>query len=64
MTNTVKQVTQRLASAETGMKPWLWLPLMKLLVLGDPVNVADLATATGRPIEEIKGALEAMADTE
>jgi alkylmercury lyase len=46
------------------MQPWLWLPLMKLLALGDPVDVADLAAATGRTDEEIRAALEAMADTE
>ena len=64
MTTTVNQVTQHLASAETGMEPWLWLPLIRLLVLDDPVDIADLATATGRRIEEIKAALETMADTE
>jgi alkylmercury lyase len=64
MTNDISQVTERLATGETGMQPWLWLPLMKLLALGDPVGVADLAAATGRPDEEIRAALEAMADTE
>ncbi|GAC1500751.1 MAG: organomercurial lyase MerB [Pseudarthrobacter sp.] len=64
MTNDVNQVTERLATGETGMQPWLWLPLMKLLAQGDPVDVADLAAATGRPVEEIRAALETMADTE
>ena len=64
MTNDISQVTERLATGETGMQPWLWLPLMKLLALGDPVDVADLAAATGRPEEETRAALEAMADTE
>lgn len=64
MTNDVSQVTERLATAETGMQPWLWLPLMKLLAQGDPVDIADLGAATGRPVEEIRAALEAMADTE
>lgn len=64
MTNDVNQVTERLATGETGMQPWLWLPLMKLLAQGDPVDSTDLAAATGRPVEEIRAALKAMADTE
>lgn len=64
MTNTVNQVTERLATHETGMQPWLWLPLTKLLAQGDPVDVADLAAATGRTLEEIRTALDAMSDTE
>lgn len=64
MTNDISHVTERLATGETGMQPWLWLPLMKLLALGDPVDITDLAAATGRPVEEIRAALEAMADTE
>ncbi|WP_346924976.1 organomercurial lyase MerB [uncultured Arthrobacter sp.] len=64
MTNNVSQVTDRLASSETGMQPWLWLPLLKLLALGDPVDAADLAAATGRPAEEVRDALAAMTDAE
>lgn len=64
MTHDVNQVTERLATAETGMEPWLWLPLIKLLAQGDPVETADLAAATGRATEEIRTALEAMADTD
>lgn len=64
MTDNVNQVTERLATEETGMQPWLWLPLMELLSQGDPVDIADLAAATGRTVEEIRAALEVMADTE
>ncbi|MFJ6272390.1 organomercurial lyase MerB [Pseudarthrobacter oxydans] len=64
MTNNVSQVTDRLASSETGMQPWLWLPLLKLLALGDPVDAADLAAATGRPVKEVRDALAAMPDAE
>ncbi|NMR32172.1 organomercurial lyase MerB [Crystallibacter degradans] len=64
MTNNVSQVTDRLASSETGIQPWLWLPLLKLLALGDPVGPADLAAATGRPAEEVRAAFEAMTDAE
>lgn len=62
--NSINEVTDRLASTETGMEPWLWLPLLKLLALGDPVDVSDLAAATGRPLKEVRTALEAMGDTE
>lgn len=64
MTNNINQVTDRLASSETGMQPWLWLPLLKLLAQGDPVDVNDLTAATGRTTEEIRASLETMADTE
>ncbi|MHA7295214.1 organomercurial lyase MerB [Arthrobacter sp. HLT1-21] len=64
MTDSISQVTDRLASTETGMQPWLWLPLLKLLAQGDPVDVVDLAVATGRPVDEVRTALDAMADTE
>ncbi|WP_144663328.1 organomercurial lyase MerB [Paenarthrobacter nicotinovorans] len=64
MTNNINQVTDRLASSETSMQPWLWLPLLKLLAQGDPVDVNDLTAATGRTTEEIRASLETMADTE
>lgn len=57
-------VTERLTSTETGMQPWLWLPLMRLLAQGDPVGLQDLAAAVGRPLKEVRQALEAMPDTE
>ena len=62
--NSISEVTDRLASNETGMEPWLWMPLLKLLALGDPVDVSELAAATGRPLDEVRTALEAMGDTE
>lgn len=58
------EVTERLSTAETGMQPWLWLPLLRLLAQGDPVDPQDLAAAVGRPAEEVRGALEAVPDTE
>ncbi|MHA7156204.1 organomercurial lyase MerB [Arthrobacter sp. TMN-50] len=64
MPDNINKVIDRLASTETGMQPWLWLPLLKLLAQGDPVDVGDLAAATGRPVDEVRTALEAMADTE
>ena len=62
--NNISEVTDRLASNETGMEPWLWMPLLKLPAPGDPVDVSDLAAATGRAGEEVRTALKAMGDTE
>ena len=64
MTDNATQLTERLTSSETGMQPWLWLPLMRLLAQGDPVGIDDLAATTGRPVDEVRSALAAMADTE
>lgn len=58
------EITERLATAEAGIQPWLWVPLMRLLVKGDPVGPQDLAAAVGRPAEEVRTALEAVPDTE
>ncbi len=64
MTDNATQITERLASSETGMQPWLWLPLMRLLAQGDPVDIDDLAATTGRPVDEVRSVLAAMPDTE
>lgn len=64
MTDNATQITERLASSETGMQPWLWLPLMRLLAQGDPVDIDDLAATTGRPVDEVRSALAAIPDTE
>lgn len=58
------EVTERLASAETGMQPWLWVPALRLLAQGDPVDVQDLAGAVGRPVEEVRAAMETVPDVE
>ena len=64
MTNEPAAITDRLATAETGLEIWLWLPLLKLLAEGEPVTIADLATATGRTADEVQAALAAVRDTE
>jgi alkylmercury lyase len=61
MTN---DITERLSSAETGMETWLWVPLIKLLALGDPVDIAELAATTRRSEAEVRQALAAVPDTE
>ncbi|ERG64829.1 hypothetical protein L332_10275 [Agrococcus pavilionensis RW1] len=65
MTNPdARQVTERLATAESGMQPWLWMPMLRLLAQGNPVILEDLATAVGRPVQEVRGAVEAVPDIE
>lgn len=64
MTKEPTAITDRLATAETGLEAWLWLPLLKLLADGEPVSTAELTAATGRTADEVKGALAAVPDTE
>ena len=55
---------ERLTSSETGLDASLWLPLLKLLAQGDPVDIPTLADATGRSVEDVRGALAAVPDIE
>ena len=64
MTNDINELTERLTSREAGLETWLRLPLMRLLAQGDPVEVADLATAAGRPVEDVRKARAGVPDTE
>lgn len=47
-----------------SLKSWLFGPLLKLLAQGQPVTADQLARATGRTTEEVRGALATMSDTE
>ena len=64
MTEDFTALTDRLASPDTGLEAALWVPLMRLLSQGDPVDIADLAAAAGRTIPEVRAALAAVPDTE
>lgn len=64
MSGKTETVTDRLASQESGLETWLWLPLLRLLASGDPVDVIDLAAAAGRPVGDVRRALVAVPDTE
>ncbi|MDT0278236.1 organomercurial lyase MerB [Blastococcus goldschmidtiae] len=65
MSKTAEELTNRLNSAEgAGLQPALWLPLMKLLANGKPVDAAELAAVTGRPADDVCQALAAISDTE
>lgn len=61
---TTTDVTDRLSSRETGLAGWLWLTLIKHLSDGDPVDLRDLATDTGRSVDDVRAALAEVPDTE
>lgn len=52
-----------LGGAATGL-PWLWSALLRLLARGEPVTIEQLTEATGKPAEEVRAGLAALADTE
>ncbi|EWT04136.1 alkylmercury lyase, partial [Intrasporangium chromatireducens Q5-1] len=59
------ELTARLARTdETGLDAGLLIPLLRLLVDGEPVSVEQLAAAAGRRAEEVRRALAAVPDTE
>jgi alkylmercury lyase len=64
MTQKATAITDRLATSETGLEAWLWLPLLRLLADGEPVSIVELAAATGRTADDVQGALAAVPDTE
>ncbi|WP_407792072.1 organomercurial lyase MerB (plasmid) [Streptomyces sp. L7] len=57
-------IAERLTSTETGQEASLWLPLLKLLAQGDPVEIGALAAATGRSEAQVRQALAAVPDIE
>ena len=65
MSDLSTQLPQRLnRPEETGLDPGLLIPLLRLLVEGDPVTVEQLAAAAGRTLEEVRRGLDAVPDTE
>jgi alkylmercury lyase len=65
MSDLSTQLPQRLTRPEeTGLDAGLLIPLMRLLVDGDPVTVEQLAAAAGRTLEEVRRGLAAVPDTE
>jgi alkylmercury lyase len=51
-------------TAETGLDAGLLVPLLRLLADGEPVPIARLAQASGRPEGDVHRALAAVPDTE
>lgn len=65
MTNMTTALTDRLADTEeTGLDAGLLLPLVRLLVNGDPVTIEQLALASGRPADDVHRSLAVVPDTE
>lgn len=65
MSDPTPDLVDRLATTEeTGLDPALLVPLLKLLATGEPVAIDELAAATGRTAEAVRGGLAAVPDTE
>ncbi|WP_445261008.1 organomercurial lyase MerB [Pseudonocardia sp. D17] len=69
MDSQAQQLATRLTAAFNGggaasARPWLWRPLLQLLAQGRPVTVEQIAQATGRTPDQVRGALAANPDTE
>lgn len=65
MSNLTTELAARLASTEeTALDAGLLIPLLRLLVEGDPVTPEQLAAVAGGNAEEVRRALAAVPDTE
>lgn len=53
-----------LSPARSGIDPGLFVPLLRLLAEGDPVTIAELATASGRSEDTVRQGLAKVPDTE
>jgi alkylmercury lyase len=63
MANTLK-LSERLASSATGLNPDIWLPLLRLLAEGQPVELGALAAAASKTLPEVIRVLASVPDTE
>ncbi|MES2092319.1 MAG: organomercurial lyase MerB [Actinomycetota bacterium] len=63
MTTTL-DITERLTSEATGLDPELWLPLLRLLAKGQPVELSALVAASGKTTRDVIRSLAAVPDTE
>ncbi|MDK8496089.1 organomercurial lyase MerB [Corynebacterium marquesiae] len=64
MTATDQALTYLLSPARSGIDPELFVPLLRLLAEGEPVTVAELATASGRSEDTVRQGLAAVPDTD
>lgn len=65
MPNLITDLTNRLADPwESGLDAGLLVPLLRLLVDGDPVSIEELAAAAGRTVDDVRRGLAAVPDTE
>lgn len=59
-----KTLAYLLSPSRLGLEPSLFVPLLRLLAEGEPVTVAELATASGQPEDAVRRGLSAVPDTE
>ncbi|MCZ4570206.1 organomercurial lyase MerB [Rhodococcus erythropolis] len=59
-----KTLAYLLSPSRSGLEPSLFVPLLRLLAEGEPVTVAELATASGQPEDAVRRGLSAVPDTE
>ncbi|WP_404348520.1 organomercurial lyase MerB [Phycicoccus jejuensis] len=65
MSNLSTDLTDRLTRPEeTGLDAGLLVPLLRLLVDGEPVTLEQLAAASGRTVDDVRRGLAAVPDTE
>lgn len=65
MSNLSTDLTSRLANTEeTGLDAALHIPLLRLLLDGDPVTLEQLAEASGGTVDDVRRGLAAAPDTE
>ena len=69
MKNEIQEIVTRLdqhsnkGEGGESMK-WLFRPLLQMLAGGEPVTVEDIATVTGKPVEEVKKVLQSLQSVE
>ncbi|QQD84545.1 MULTISPECIES: organomercurial lyase MerB [Jeotgalicoccus] len=68
MKNEIKQIATRIDQqsdqGEAGSMKWLFHPLLQMLAEGEPVTVEDIASATGKPVEEMRKVLQTLPSVE
>ncbi len=64
MTADIPSLAGKLSDALTSALPWIWQPLLRLLAQGQPVTIEQLASAAGRPGDEVRQVLAELPDTE
>lgn len=65
VSNLSSDLTVRLTNTEeTGLDAALHIPLLRLLLAGDPVTLDQLAEASGGSIDDVRHSLAAVPDTE
>lgn len=64
MTTDTARLAELLLAPTTGLSTPIWLPLLRLLAEGEPVQLGALAAASGKTMPEVVQALATVPDTE